>query len=381
MKIGFLIESMAVSSGGPARVAGSIASELAHRGHTVIVGTLPVGLEEVQLHSNVHVQYLGGAVHNPLNWFQAVRGIRHLASQVDVLFVSGIWGPVDGLSLRLANVSCIPIHTRICGMLEDYILGRHPIRKWLARQAYVNHNLLSSESLLVNSRSEQSQVRSLGFTSPINIIPNGVSIPSADELVPRDNAFSALGLDLPPSSKVLLYLSRIHPKKGLHDLFDAIEVPFDYHQDWHLVVAGSFYEGEHYKERIMSASSKSRHSNRIHFTGEVSSFRKAAAFSIANLFVLPSASEGFSNAVIEALSWKIPVIVTRGCNFPEVATSGAGWVISAGSLALRDTLFEAMSDDSRLVEMGSHAKNLVHNSYLHDAVVSLYESLALSSCR
>lgn len=381
MKIGFLIESMAVSSGGPARVAGSVASELAHRGHNVIVGTLPVDLEEVELHSNVQIQYLAGTVRNPLNWLKAVNGIRHLASQVDVLFVSGIWGPVDGMSLRLANVKHIPIHTRICGMLENYILDRHPFRKWLARLAYVNYNLSSSASLLVNSSSEQFQVCSLGFRTPVNILPNGVSMPSASDLVPRDRACRALGLDLSSSSKVLLYLSRIHPKKGLHDLLDAIEAPFDCYQNWHLVVAGSFYEGEHYERRIMSAVSASRHFNRIHFTGEVSGLRKNAAFSIANLFVLPSASEGFSNAVIEALSWQIPVIITLGCNFPEVGMSRAGWVVPPGSLALRDSLFEAMLDDSRLIEMGGHAKDLVQHSYLHNTVVSLYESLALSSCK
>ena len=381
MKIGFLIESLAINTGGPARVAASIASELAVRGHTVIIATLPVRQEQVSLHSNVHVRYLGGSALNPLNWFRFVRGIRRFASQVDILFVSGIWGPVDGLCLRIANIKEIPIHIRICGMLENYILERHPIRKKIARLAYVNHNLLSSASLLVNSSSEQSQVQSLGLKTQVNIIPNGVSMPTRSMVVPRDKAFKALGLDLQSSSKVLLYLSRIHPKKNLHNLLDAIHSPFDRYHDWHLVVAGSFYEGENYEKRIRNTASSSRHSDRIHFTGEVSGFSKFSAFSIADLFVLPSESEGFSNAVIEALSWNTPVIITTGCNFPEVVKANAGWVIPADSLSLRDSLFDAMSDDSRLVEMGLNAKSLVQRSYLQDSVASMYESLALESIK
>ena len=379
MKIAFLIESLAVSCGGPARVAASVASELALRGHSVTLVTLPSSLEEVCLHENVNVYRLASKSFNPLRWLSILDGLRRIVRHVDVLFVSGIWGAVDGLLLSLLFVDTTPIHTRICGMLQPYILSRHPVRKALARFVYVNRNLSASSSLLVNSQQELTHVRSLGIKTPINIIPNGVTMPSSSQMISRREALDALNLKINASSKVLLYLSRIHPKKGLHYLLEAIDDPFVFNPDWHLVVAGSFYEGENYEATIRNYVSSSSHQNRIHFIGEVSGLRKHAAFSISDLFVLPSESEGFSNAVIEALSWKIPVVITEGCNFPDVARTNSGWVIPPGASYLKETLSVALSDLPTLKKMGGNAAALIQKSYLHHNIVSMYETLALRS--
>lgn len=379
MKIGFLIESMAVASGGPSRVAGVIASALAERGHDVTIGTLPRDSELVKVDPRVRVEHLAGPIRNPLNWLRAVNGIRRLASKVDVLFVSGIWGPVDGLALRLANVRHVPVHNRICGMLEDYILRRNPERKWIGRTFYLDHNLRRSTTLIVNTKIEQDHVTALGFTTPIRVIPNGVVLPAESERLSREQALELLGLDFPATDKVLLYLSRIHPKKGLHLLLEAATADLITRRDWQLVVAGDFFEGEGYEEKIRETAAESGMADRIHFVGEVARERKRAAFSIADLFVLPSESEGFSNAIIEAMSWSIPVIVTEGCNFPEVAEADAGWVIPAECSALRAALAEALAEDERRNTMGANAKTLVERGYEQSHVVDLYESLATSS--
>lgn len=379
MKIGFLIESMAVASGGPSRVAGVIASALAERGHEVTIGTLPRASELVKVDPRVRVEHVAGPIRNPLNWLKAAKGIRRLASKVDVLFVSGIWGPVDGLALRLANVRRVPVHTRICGMLEDYILRRNPERKWIGRMCYLDRNLRRSTTLIVNTKIEKDHVTALGFTTPIRVIPNGVVLPSERERLSRGQALQLLGLDFRATDKVLLYLSRIHPKKGLHLLLEAATADLSARRDWQLVVAGDFFQGEGYEEKIRKAAAESGMADRIHFVGEVAGERKRAAFSIADLFVLPSESEGFSNAIIEAMSWGIPVIVTEGCNFPEVAEADAGWVIPAECGALRAALAEALAEDDRRNTMGANAKKLVERGYQQSHVVDLYESLATSS--
>jgi len=381
MKVGFLIESMAVASGGPSRVAGVVASSLAERGHEVTIGTLPRDSDLVKVDPRVRVEHVAGSIRNPANWLRAVRGIRSLASKVDVLFVSGIWGPVDGLALRLANVQHIPVHTRICGMLEDYILKRNPERKWIGRMFYLNRNLRRSTALIVNTKIEQEHVAALGFKAPIRVIPNGVVMPKESERLSREEALRSLGLNFSATDKVLLYLSRIHPKKGLHMLLEAAVAGLSTRKDWRVVVAGDFFHGEGYEERIRNAVANSGMAERIHFVGEVAGERKRAAFSAADLFVLPSESEGFSNAIIEAMSWGIPVIITEGCNFPEVAEADAGWVIPAERDALRLALAEAVADDGGLRKMGANARGLVESSYQQSHVVDLYESLALSSLR
>jgi glycosyltransferase involved in cell wall biosynthesis len=120
-------------------------------------------------------------------------------------------------------------------------------------------------------------------------------------------------------------------------------------------------------------------SDRIHFVGEVAGERKRAAFSLADLFVLPSESEGFSNAIIEAMSWGLPALITEGCNFPEVGEEKAGWVTEPKSGAVKRALLEAIADDDRRIAMGGSARSLVERCYQQSHVIDLYESLAASS--
>lgn len=380
MRIGLLVENMTVTAGGPSRVAGIVANGLSKRGHDVTVGTMPCDGELVALDASVRLMSVAGRVSNPRSWLQAVGGIRKLAGQVDVLFVSGVWGPVDGLALRLADIRGIPVHIRICGMLEDYILRRNPSRKWVGRTLYTDHNLTNAASLIVNTPIEASTVARLGFPTLIRVIPNGVQLPSEDSRPPREDAVRALGLPLKTSDKVLLYLSRIHPKKGLHLLLDAIETVLPAHPDWHLVVAGSFFEGEGYEDLIQTKVAASPVRSRIHFVGEVSGPRKLAALSLADLFALPSSSEGFSNAVIEAMAWSVPVLITTGCNFPEVAREGAGWVIDSAS-HLAEALREAVAEPARLRERGRRARALIERDYQESHVLDLYERCATESLR
>lgn len=378
MRIGFLIESIAVASGGPSRVAGAIASGLAERGHDVRIGTLPTDSELVRVDPRVQVEHVAGGVKNPYHWMKGVAGIQALASKVDVLFVSGLWGPVDGLALNLARVRDIPVHTRVCGMLEDYILKRNPGRKWMGRKLYADQNLGHSASLIVNTEIEKAHVQELGFKTPIQVIPNGVVLPAHHERLARPEALKILDLQISAEDKVLLYLSRIHPKKGLHKLLAAITGDFAGRGDWHIVVAGDFFQGEGYEESIRIGVAASGMADRIHFVGEVAGIRKNAVWSIADLFILPSESEGFSNAIIEAMSWALPVIVTEGCNFPEVGDEEAGWVTKPDSESLKLTLFEAVSDDAGREKRGANARTLVERNYEQAHVIGLYESLAVS---
>lgn len=381
LKVGFLIESLAVSAGGPAQAAAIVSRGLVDRGAEVIIGTLPRHEAMVVIDPRVRVVQVSGSVHNPLNWLRAVKGIRKLADDVDVLFVSGIWGPVDGLAMRLAGDLGVPVHTRICGMLEDYILARNPARKWLGRLCYTDHNLNNSASLVVNTRIEGDHVRALGFQTPINVIPNGVVPPSRDARTQRKEAAQMIGLHVKEQDKVLLYLSRIHPKKGLHKLLGGIKDVFAKNPQWQLVVAGDFYRGEGYEETVRSLVRESGMSDRIHFLGEVAAEKKAAAFSLADLFVLPSESEGFSNAILEAMSYGLPVLITPGCNFPEVEEHRAGWIVPAEEGALRDQLKTILPNREELSARGEAARNLIEDRYLESHVVDAYWRLAMDAAK
>jgi glycosyltransferase involved in cell wall biosynthesis len=349
---------------------------LAARGVHVVIGTLPNHEKIVGIDPRVRVVSVAGPVHNPSNWLRAARGIKNLTNDVDVLFVSGIWGPVDGLAMRLAGDLSVPVHTRICGMLEDYILTRNPARKWLGRVCYMEQNLNNSASLIVNTSIEAKHVQALGFRTPIDIIPNGVVLPRSGAFIPRKEAAQILGISITEQDKVLLYLGRIHPKKGLHKLLGGIKDVLSKNPQWRLVVAGDFYSGQRYQDTVLSLARESGMGDRIHFLGEVQAEKKAAAFSLADLFVLPSESEGFSNAVLEAMSYVIPVLITPGCNFPEVEEHAAGWITPADEAALRDQLNMILPNAGELSARGAAARKLIEDRYLENHVVDAYWQLA-----
>lgn len=378
MKYGFLIESLSVPTGGPSRVAGVIASNLVERGHSVTIVTLQEDEALVPLDERVEIRFLAPADQIFPRLRKIILGIRGLASEVDVIVVSGIWGPVDGLALRIARIRDTPVYIRICGMLEDYILRRNAWKKQLARTLYVDANLHRAAGLLVNTEIEGQHVKALGFNTNVKVIPNGVEPSAPEENLTKATALELLNLDIPKGAKIVLYLGRIHPKKGLHAFIPAFAGCLEKLPNWNLVVAGDYFS-EDYKNQIETLISEFQLQGKIHFTGEVAANRKQAAFSLADAFVLPSQSEGFSNAVVEALSWGLPVLITKGCNFPEVEECGAGKVVDYNTESLRDGLLELIEDSVDLSTYRKNARQLVKEKYLLADIVDKYESLASSA--
>ncbi|MCW0216741.1 MAG: glycosyltransferase, partial [Prosthecobacter sp.] len=212
-----------------------------------------------------------------------------------------------------------------------------------------------------------------GFTTSIDVIPNGVLKPKEEDRIKRSEAAQKLGIHLNEHEKVLLYLGRIHPKKGLHLLLPAFASFRVSHPEWKLLVAGSFYNSTFQSE--VEALSALAGDQGVFFVGEVEGNIKTACLSIADCFVLPSLSEGFPNAVVEALSWGIPALVTPGCNFPSIVEYGAGLEVPAEENALREGLCQILEKNT-LATMSVKARLLVRDRYQLEHVVTQFEELA-----
>jgi glycosyltransferase involved in cell wall biosynthesis len=299
----------------------------------------------------------------------------------DCAFVSGVWGPLEGLVLRFAEWGNTPVHIRTCGMLEDYILRRNPWKKWLARRVFTDTNLNKAASLIVNTKIEGERVGKLGFRAPVDVIPNGVRIPGDHRRMSREDAIGTLGVNIQPEDRVILYLGRIHPKKGLHVLLQALAPLMAGNQRWHVLVGGEMFEGEGYSARIARIKNDTGCAYKIHFVGEVTGRPKDACLSLGDVFVLPSESEGFSNAVLEAMAWSLPVLITEGCNFPEVAAGNAGWVVEQTPQAVQAALSEAFINFADLATKGRNGRQMIANAYLINHVVDAYEHLAAKGAK
>jgi poly(glycerol-phosphate) alpha-glucosyltransferase len=174
---------------------------------------------------------------------------------------------------------------------------------------------------------------------------------------------------LPGNAKVLLYLGRLHPKKGLINLLQGWQqfgLRADLgHGNWHLVIAGwdqLDHEGE-LRRLVDTLGIRAS----VHFPGALFGVEKARSFSIATAFVLPSVSEGLPMVVLEAWSHALPVLMTRHCNLPEGFAAGAAFQIETDKDGIRHglELLAQMSDEQRQA-MGDNGLRLCRERFSLD---------------
>jgi glycosyltransferase involved in cell wall biosynthesis len=167
---------------------------------------------------------------------------------------------------------------------------------------------------------------------------------------------------------VALFLSRIHPKKGLSVLIEAWRQVTRDDKDWILAIVGPD-EGGHLAEVQLLARDLGIE-DRVLFTGPAYGCEKRQLLELADFFVLPSHSEGFSMAVLEAMACRLPVVITPNCNFPAVCEEGAGLVVPPHADKLSSALRQLMEcTQGQRVRMGSQARRLVQRCYTWDHVV------------
>ncbi|GAA5483684.1 glycosyltransferase [Haloferula sargassicola] len=372
MKVLFFIESLRLSAGGTSLEVFTMAERLAHE-TDVSVSVLTLATQEPSHQLSDKVTHI--TLPRPsgvLGWPGAWRMMKKIFERQEVVFLTGIWGPYDGLGMRYAWPHRARVFVRICGMLEPYILKRNRWKKRLALRCYVRRNLAVASGLITNSLPEQNWVRGLGFNHNILRIPNGVERPTGD-CQSRASARDAFGFQA--DHFVLLYLGRIHPKKGLALLLDSIaEMGEVVRSKVHLLVAGRFSDQD-YRRTIETRVGDLSLARNVTFIGEVEGSGKESAFASADCFVLPSESEGLPNAVLEALARRLPVIVTEGCNMPEVELERAGKVIARNkeSLAAAIEMFIEMGES--IEDYRQQAGMLSETCFSLDRTVDSYKEV------
>jgi len=250
---------------------------------------------------------------------------------------NGIWLPVNHWASSAARQLGVPLVIQPHGMLEPWSMDHKALKKRLAMALFQRRDLEAAKVLVATSDEEYRNIRNLGFTQPIAIIPNGIELEQEDSgsTQPVRNA----------ELRTVLFLSRVHQVKGLINLVHA----WAHVQParWRLQIAGPD-EGGHLAE-VMHEARKAGIEACFDYIGEVDGATKATVYRNADLFVLPTFSENFGVVVAEALSHGLPVITTRGAPWADLETYRCGWWIDIGAGPLATALRQAMalSDDER----------------------------------
>lgn len=262
------------------------------------------------------------------------------------------------------------------GMLDPWALAHSGWKKKLAGLAYEDKNLRGAACIHALCGSETLAIRGYGLTNPVCQIPNGIDIPSPEKAYMRPPWADKID----EGKKILLYLGRIHPKKGLKSLLAAwalvLAAKTTYSNDWVLVIAG-WDQGAHEAELKIQAN-EAGIEDKIIFIGPQFNESKAACYFHADAFVLPSLSEGLPMVVLEAWAFGLPVIMTAQCNLPEGFSAGAAIEVEANpdDIAKRLAQLFEMSGLERF-EMGNKGLSLVNERFAWHKVAldmkSVYE--------
>jgi poly(glycerol-phosphate) alpha-glucosyltransferase len=247
------------------------------------------------------------------------------------------------------------------GMLDPWALRNARWKKKIAGLFYENTHLRRANCLHALCEAEARSIRQLGFKNPICVIPNGVTLPPANTHRSSPPWHNIIRSD----ANVMLFLGRLHPKKNLTAFLDAWSRATD--MNWHLVIAG-WDQGGHQKH--LEASIDHLGLNKcVHVLGPLFGHDKDLALRHARAFVLPSLSEGLPMAVLEAWSYRLPVLMTDACNLPEGFHASAAAHLSLQRDEMVQDLRSFLSfDRSDLDEMGRQGRRLVETHFSWSSV-------------
>ena len=229
------------------------------------------------------------------------------------------------------------------------------------------------------SENEARHIANLVNHPDIFFIPNGIN--PEEFKGPSDAGWIRQAYPQLAGKKTILFLGRIFPGKGLDVLVRAFSRIARIRSDVYLLIAGPDNWG--YKNELEEMLDREAIPERVIFTGMLIGDKKKAAFSCADLFVYPSYSEGFSNAVLEAMAWGLPVIISPQCNFPEVQTRGAGRVIEPEVGQLEKVISGLLDQPEICRQMGDRGRALVNDQYTWDKIaenmIAAYERIINAS--
>jgi glycosyltransferase involved in cell wall biosynthesis len=273
--------------------------------------------------------------------------------QHDALHLHGIWLMISRDVLRWKKSTGKPVIISPHGMLDPWAARNSALKKKIAGHAFEYANLRNADCLHALNTSEADAIRAFGLTNPIAIIPNGANLP---ELFER--------ADQREGPRRMLFLGRIHPKKGLLELVRAWAIftqqAPSLSDEWELVIAG-WDDGGHLP-KLTAEIENLGIGEKVRIHGPAFGCAKEELLRSADAFVLPSYSEGLPMTVLEAWSYRVPVFMTRHCNLSAGFSSGAAAEISTEPYDMAKVFVE-MIGTVDLQRFGAAGRQLVEDKF------------------
>ena len=370
MHVANILSYLSQRYGGPPRVAFDLGKAVVEYGVKVSYWASCDASERQELakhNSSVHLFDTTW----PKRWYRAptlIQALLHELPFIDLLHLHEVWSHTQCASARIARRRGVPYILTTHGVLQPWKMKIRSKRfKKYAYMALCGNRMLDGAACLhAVTPHEVEGIRNLGYKGPITVIPNGVNAHDFVDMPERSEA-EARWPQL-SGRRVVLFLSRLSREKGLEELLPtwANLVGHGSFDDAILVIAGPD-DGRGYGKVVEAMIEQHNLNSHVLLTGLVQGYEKLALMARADIYVLPSFSEGFSMSILENLAASTPVVITPGCNFPEVVDADAGVCVPPAEGPLEEALRTLLDlSDSDRNAMGGRGRKLVEENYTWD---------------
>lgn len=389
-----IVPSLSLVYGGPSQMALGLSKGLADQGVEVTILTTDangdVGQAPLDVPINQPVDQGGYQIRyfhcSPFRRYKFSFGLLGWLSKnahnYDLAHIHALFSPISSFSATIARSKQLPYILRPLGTLDPADLQKKKRLKQIYAALLERPNLTGAAAVHFTSDQEAKTSERFGITTRDWVIPLGVELPSAEKMS-QSEVRQCLGIT--DQHPIVLFMSRIDPKKGLDLLLPALEqlqtegVPF------HLVLAGGNPQDPQYEHQIRDQIQTSALAGCTTLTGFVSGAFKTQLLQAADLFVLPSYYENFGIAVAEAMTVGVPVVISDQVHiWQEIEQAEAGWICACEVASLTKSLRMALQDSEARQQRGTNAQTHALHHYSWDAiaqqVIQAYQQLLSDHC-
>jgi len=392
VRILHIIHSVDPRSGGPSHALRGLVAEQVRQGHQVTILTTNAQsaepwAQEAEYRARIQADPALAAAEvfiakaygrsrpfarfswTPQAWRWLRRRLRDRNLRPDVLHIHGVFSHLTTLAPRLARRYGVPYILRPAGTFSPPCLamGRRNLKRWFTN-LFVAGDLRRAGAVQATTPAEAEELCAQFGLRRVAVVPHGVAVPWANGTTP-DEARAALGL--PPAARVILYLSRLAPKKRPEWVAEALARLRPDNPGLVAVFAGPDAGAEHDLDQAIAAAGLQ---DAIRRFGFVTGGQKEQLLAAADVLVLPSRSENFGVVVVEAMAHGVPVVVTPGvASHIHVDASGGGLTVDDTLDAFVAGLRQVLSADRR--HLGRRGREYVENHLTWQAVTRHVEEL------
>jgi glycosyltransferase involved in cell wall biosynthesis len=387
MRILHVIPSLAASFGGPPKAAVEMCRELARRGHDVTIYTTAMEADGRGRRTGSFA--LSAAERFTIKYFrlalpglfgispELARTARRTIATFDIVHIHSLYRFPCTAAAIYARRRGVPYIVRPHGTLDPFIFRRHRAAKSMYEALFERRNLEAAAAVHFTTMEEMELARSCGINFRGVVVPLGVAhARGAVERQPRE-----MNRRWPHTQgkKTILYFGRLNFKKGLDLLAQAFGAVARQRADVHLLIAGPDDEG--YGRRVRQWLAAQSVLEQVTFTGMLTGAAQDSVLCGADLFVLPSYSENFGLAVVEAMAAGLPVVISDRVNiWREVQQAGAGLITNCEPSEVANAIL-ALLDSQPLRHTAAEAGlRLVRERFTWEAagqkMIEVYRELA-----